>query len=235
MPLPDGTNAEKEDPSPPLGWTSKADLKDVVLYQMIASPPCAKLRLMMTYYGVPFEVKNHNGGPIKKGGSYKLVPVLVVSGRQVNDSYIIMKHLTPVLAGSFDQVWEDKITFKLQVAIELEAFTDTSDLIKFAKLAGFPGCLACCIAPCVKGLIAKKIREKHPDLPPSKEVGREFKAAMGNSKFFGGEKPGPVDISYFGTLAAFIEAKTAVVQHHLDSTGLREWWDRMNSQMPKIF
>ena len=32
MPLEDGTNAEKEDPEPPLGWTSKDDIKDCKVY-----------------------------------------------------------------------------------------------------------------------------------------------------------------------------------------------------------
>ena len=38
-----------------------------------------------------------------------------VNGRQVNDSYIILKNMIPALTGGFNEEWEDKIVNSLQV------------------------------------------------------------------------------------------------------------------------
>ena len=53
MPLDDGTNAEREDPQPPLGWTSAEDIKDCKVYGGALSPPCFKVLLILKHFGVP--------------------------------------------------------------------------------------------------------------------------------------------------------------------------------------
>jgi len=230
MPLPDGTNDEKEDVQPPLEWKSKDDIKDVTIHQMKVSPPCVKIRTYLRYYDVPLKEVNKK----KKGSSYQKVPVLIASGRQINDSAIIVKNLVPVLTGQpFDEKWEMEITFGLQPSIEAECFEDKASASAFLKFAGVPGCLACCLAGPVLGKIPKKIREKTPDLKPSVEIGVAFRTEIGEKKFMGGDQPSQADISYYGTLLAFMHAKCPKAQDHLKESGLQEWWDRMAAIMPK--
>ena len=94
MPLEDGTNAEKEDPVPALGWTSAADLKDVKVYGNPVSPPCFKIMLFLKFYKIPFEViKAEAGKGITEKSSYKKIPVMTASGRTVNDSSVIVKQI----------------------------------------------------------------------------------------------------------------------------------------------
>lgn len=230
MPFPDGTNDEKEDISPPLECKTKDDIRSVVLHGNHASPPCIKIKLYLIHYGVPFELSTK-----KAGGDYKKVPVLKINDRQVNDSFIILKNLVPILCDEeFAEEWQRKITFELQNSIEAESFGDTpGDMKRYAtKLAGIPGCIACCIAGPFGRKIAKKIRANNPNLRPSVEVGKEFVAAMESKQFFGGDKPGQIDMAYYGTLLGFKTAGCQAVENHLQDAGLSEWYGRMASAMP---
>mmetsp|Transcript_101826 Transcript_101826/g.328480 ORF Transcript_101826/g.328480 Transcript_101826/m.328480 type:complete len:244 (-) Transcript_101826:181-912(-) len=239
MPLADGTNDEKEDPQPALEWKSKDDLKDVVLYQALLSPPCAKIRCHLIHYGVAFTTKTVSmGKPIKPGASYKKVPVMTVGKRTVNDSYVIVKHMVPIASGQpLNEEWEQKITYKLQPSIELECFGNVGDLTKFACAMGFPKCIVCCIAPTMSKRLPVQFRKTYPDLPAAVDIGKEFHAAMGFNNFFGGEQPGPVDVSYYGTCLTFMYLKLECGHNHIEGAGLKDWWQRMEAVIPtdKIF
>eukprot|EP00959_Pyramimonas_sp_CCMP1952_P343093 7187403-Pyramimonas_sp.AAC.1 len=96
MPTPSGLNLEREDLKEPLPaqWT-KADLKDVTLYERYYSMPCVKVRAHLTYTLVPFKAKDGK----KLGSDYTKIPVLDVNGIQINDSAIIVKTLAPIIYG----------------------------------------------------------------------------------------------------------------------------------------
>lgn len=233
MPLEDGTNAEKEDVSPPLDWNSKSDVNNVVLHQAKASPPCVKIRQFLTYYQVPFTVVNGK----KKGSKYTKIPVMMASGRQINDSYIILKNLIPVLCGEpFNQEWQDKITYSLQLALEVEVMGNSSDMAKLmSKGFGVPNCCACCIAGPVGRMIGGKIRAAHPNLPPSVDIGKLFAKEISGKNFFSGnDTPGQVDIAYFGTLKAFQWAGCSGFDDHIQQSGLQQWWSQMDAVMPAV-
>jgi len=212
-----------------LNFASKEELKNVVLHQMHGSPPCVKIRLFLSYYGVPFTTTTK-----KAGGSYKKVPVLKINDRQINDSFIIFKNLVPILcAEEFSEEWQNKITYQLQLGIEAETMSDKGDMNKLAtKLFGAPRCIACCLAGPMGKKIANSIRAKNPGLPPSVEVGKQFHAAMADKKFFAGEQPGQVDLAYYGTLLAFEFCGTNSFKNHVEDAGLKDWWSRMASVMP---
>lgn len=232
MPLPDGTNAEREDVQPPLNWQTRDDIKDLVLHQQQGSPPCAKIRLLLEYYKIPYKTINGK----KKDSSYKKIPVLLASGRQVNDSYVIYKNLVPALCGeAFDEEWQEKITYKLQPGIEVEVLGNKSDAATVMnKLFGLPKCVACCAAGPLGRKIAGGIRTGYPDLRPSAEVGKEFAAKIGTNKFFGGEQPGQVDLAYYGTLCGFHWAGSTMTANHLQDAGLSDWWSRMKEVVPDV-
>jgi len=198
----------------------------------MGSPPCVKVRMLLTYHLVPFTTVKGK----KKGSAYQKVPVMLASGRQINDSYIIFKNLVPLLCDApFDEAWQNRITYQLQPSIEAEMMSCSSDMRMMAtKAFGMPGCVAFCAAPFLGPRMAKKIRKKHPDLPPSAEIGQEFSKIMGSNKFFDGNSPGQVDIAYYGTLYAFKWAGCKTAYAHLADSGLNEWWDRMEAVMPKV-
>ena len=241
--LHDGSNPEGVDPSPPLGWSTKADLTDVVVVSMPYSPPCAKVRYHLAYHGVPFRVVTPKAFRKGKGeGDYTKVPAIFVGGRQVNDSYIITKHLTPALYGSaVDEAWDARITYGLQLAIEVEAFEDRRDYGVLVTFGGFPAFVGRWFpwALPLAGFGAK-IRAKRAErdgaygpLRRAEEYAEEFRAALGSRAFFAAEAaPGAVDVSFFATLAHWRALPS--VRRLLDDSGLGEWWARMEALMPEV-
>lgn len=234
MPLPDGTNCELEDPSPPLGWTSREDITKkgrVVVYGFPPSPPTCKLRLYLERYGIPYKFKCG-----KAPGSYTKVPVLITCGRKVNDSYVILKHLIPAVTGvPFNEVWEKKITYEFQPGIDIEAFSDTADIVKFWRLMGIPTVVLGLLASRMSKFLVKHVRDGYPSARPSADVGKEFAAELGDKKFHNGLWPGQVDISYYGTLLPFVHTGTQAGLRHLEVTGLQAWYERMSAVMPRIW
>mmetsp|Transcript_12268 Transcript_12268/g.49426 ORF Transcript_12268/g.49426 Transcript_12268/m.49426 type:complete len:90 (-) Transcript_12268:225-494(-) len=80
---------------------------------------------------------------------------------------------------------------------------------------------------------AEMIRKKHPELKPSAEYGKEFLTAIEPGKpFWGGDAPGAADLSYYGTLTAFMKADLAPAKAHLEAAGLNEWYARMTAAVP---
>lgn len=238
MPLKDGTNDEREDPTPPLVWSSLHDLGKVVLHENTYSPPCVKVRMFLSYFKVPFERKNHIPGfSVKRGGSYTKIPVLSAGDRTVNDSYVILKFLIPLLTGApVDEAWETKLTYSLQPALIIEA-TDLETTLpaNFLAEAGIPSFVVRCIKRPMAKIVNKGVRKNNPGVPSSVEVGKEFKNTMCDKPFFGGEKPSHVDISYYATVLVFVQIGIENARVHLEDAGLVGWWRRMTPLMPSVF
>ncbi|KAL1500001.1 hypothetical protein AB1Y20_012678 [Prymnesium parvum] len=239
--LADGTNPEGVDPSPPLNWKSKDDLKDVVLVSPEYSPPSTKIRYHLAYHNVPYKLmpaKEFKRGK-SKDTHYMKVPVIFVAGRQVNDSFVILKNLAPVLYGRFEEAWECKITYGLYVAMSVECFEDPNNYATIVRLAGFPswiGSVFKCAIPLKKA--AKRIREKRSKLDEKygplrtlKDYIEEFRAAVGSRPFVGGETPNQVDVSFYATVALWTPVPT--VNRLLEGGDLTAWLARMKEAMPK--
>ena len=215
-----------------MGWKSVGDIKDATVYGMRASPPCCKVTALLKYYKIPFNfVETSPGKPITKGGSYKKIPVLRASGRQVNDSYVICKSILSVV-GKFDAEVEEMITFCIQPALEMEAFKEPEDFRKYAVAAGFgvvhyvPGFILGLLSP------ANMIKKKYPDLKPLVDYGKEFQSKMNGRPFVGGAEPSGHDISLYGTLYFFKKAKCTKADDFLKNSDLQSWYDRVNAKMP---
>ena len=238
MPLEDGTNAEKEDPEPPLGWTSKDDIKDCKVYGQSLSPPCFKIMLFLKHYDIPFELVSADAGKgITKESSYKKIPVMTASGRTINDSSVIVHQLLAACGGdAFDKEQQEEITFGLQPAIEVDVLACAADFKKIALKAGFP--VWCVPEFVLGGLMGEKISEsikaKNPDMKPSLDYGKAFKAQFPDTTFHGGDDPDQVDISYYGTVAPFHVGEGCVVEAHLADAGLAAWYEEMLGIMPIV-
>jgi hypothetical protein len=239
--LPDGTNPEGVDPSPPLEWVSKADLVDVVVHGPAFSVVTTKLRCYLTYAKIPFEHQQHlkdKPQGFKPGTDYKKVPVIDVKGRQVNDSAIILKYIMPVLGLDFHQEWEDRIVLELDTSFKLHC--SSTDWAKLAvKTVGAPWFLSWVVGAFLKNL---EIGQGKNNIANSglghKEIqeldfAKDFKTAMKGNKFFeSNEAPGHVDLSFYGFLAGFLYADCKIATDLVEQADLGSWVDAMKELVP---
>jgi len=247
--LPDGTNPEGVDPVPPLNWTSKSDLKDVVIYGNLMSPPVAKIRHHLGFAGVEYKcvARKPNSQP---KGSYQKIPSMEVNGRVVNDSYVIVKHLLPALYPDSDAKdlasgWEAKITYGLQLAMEAEVTEDSDMLGPLLQHFGMPsflaffGCFPCVPIGGPGRKIPQSIRDKraakddtYGPLKTMQEYLAEFESHITDLSFFQGAAAATaVDISVFATVYSFYTLP--IVKKAIADANLSEWWGRMENIMPE--
>lgn len=233
--FPDGSNPEGVDPVPLLDWKSKADLTNVVVYGAGTSPPTCKIRAYLKYAGIPFEYTNVFSKPDSK--YYTMHPVMDASGRQVNDSYVIVKNLASMVTGAYDDEWEERIVFQFQLSIEADCMENPVDykiwlptiLPKLSRVIG------CILVPMLRRAVTGNCARKLAKAPAKKvditAFAKEFAGKM-KGDFFAGAKPGQVDISFYGTLAAFVAPKVPMAQALIKDAGLEAWWARMEALIP---
>merc|ERR1711879_852930 len=95
-------------------------------------------------------------------------------------------------------------------------------------VGGFTGgCLVPILSVCIPffgpGMIQKGFREKQgKDLESSTVYGKQIRALLKDEKFFGGQEPGPVDLSLYGAIAVFVEARTKAGLDCLQNCDLRD-------------
>mmetsp|Transcript_15515 Transcript_15515/g.36299 ORF Transcript_15515/g.36299 Transcript_15515/m.36299 type:complete len:264 (+) Transcript_15515:56-847(+) len=234
-------NQESEDLQVPLNkdWTIsvlKSGSLNIKLYGARPSPPCVKIRTLLKFYDVPFT--NVDGK--KPDSPYKKVPVLDIGDRQVNDSYIIVKNLAPILAGSpltpKQEELERMFTFELSTALAKQSL-NTSDLCKCGRfLGGGIGCFvstcACCISTCAKGPGADgkgSGPEPKPELKSLQYYREKLEQELGGMSFFGGSSPSITDVSLFGGLCIYAEAGASAIEKVLGdvSSPLYAWHESM--------
>lgn len=237
--LEDGTNEEGEDLAEPLDF-SREEIEYVLLYQQELSPPCSKIRAFLNYYGVEYKVENGK----HPTSNYKQIPVLEINGRQINDSHVIMQNLAPLLSGmplTPEEVrWEKQITFGFQPALEVEFCRDGNDIFKFSGILGkrFSAGQLRFLIDLVVGPLSFivywvfKLRYPDYDVVPTSTYGVKFRRALGSKPFFHGEKPGFVDLSLYGTYAAWNEKGCRTVQKFLIASDLEDWHARMVEAVP---
>eukprot|EP00747_Dinoflagellata_sp_TGD_P184735 gnl/TRDRNA2_/TRDRNA2_40644_c0_seq1.p2 gnl/TRDRNA2_/TRDRNA2_40644_c0~~gnl/TRDRNA2_/TRDRNA2_40644_c0_seq1.p2 ORF type:complete len:247 (+),score=54.07 gnl/TRDRNA2_/TRDRNA2_40644_c0_seq1:92-832(+) len=233
------TNREGEDLAEPLPATwdlQKLREMPVTLYGMKISPPCCKIRFLLTYYKVPFA---HVQGQ-KPGTDYKKIPVLDIADRQINDSFIMVKSLAPILQGrplrEEELDLEKQVAFGLMVALEREAAGSISDMWGCGGLmGGGSGCVLRAAAPCIVCCVSRSIGKDRP-LLSLREYADLLRMHLGASSFFGGGEPSIVDVSLFGTLLAFVRAGNSCVERLFGPSDdkLRAWHTRMQKRCEDI-
>jgi len=231
---PNRTNREREDLLVPLPDWSIADLKDVVLHDAPISPPCCKIRAILRYYKINF--KRISGK--KKGSDYPGIPVLMVNGRQINDSYIIVKTLAPILTGKpmtqQELELDDVITYGLMPALEAAVVDTGADLRKCAPQAGYFCCCLCAFSLCfpICGC-SKRIKKDYPDLRDVEHYADELHTRLGSNQYFGGASIGLNDVAIYGLVAPFAKAGTEAWQRVLRRhESLLHWHERMLAALP---
>jgi len=223
-------------PVPLPSWTLN-DLKSVQLYEGRISPPCVKVRAILKFFKVAFESKE--GKP--PNTVYKGIPILVVNGRQINDSYIIIKTLAPILIGramtNEELEFEKMLTFCLMPALESAVAASCNDLCKCACFAGGGFCcllsvLSCCIPCCGPARIATD----YPNLKSVDNYVSIIVTTLGSTDYLFGDSIGISDVALYGLLCGFKLAGTEVCENmfHKNPT-LQKWYDRVAPQVPHLF
>lgn len=235
-PRKNSSNKEKEDLKEELPAWTNADLTDVVLYQGKMSPPCCKIRAVLNYYRVPYRIVEGK----MPDSDYKKIPVLLVNDHQINDSFIMVKSLAPVLGAEKLSpellAVENMNTYHLMVALEAEVADSVSDLcLCSCFMGGFLGCGLCLVAPCIPVLgISDGIRKKTENLFSIEQCAQRILNTMNGQTFIHGSKPGIVDVSLYGMLEPFVQTKVSVANKLL-SLGLTPWHNRMAQLVPSIW
>jgi len=240
--LMEGQNREKEEIELPETWT-QADLKEVKLYGMYMSPPCVKVRTVLDFYKVPYT--NIDGS--KPDSKYKKIPVLDIGNVQINDSFVMVNALAPVLQGvpytPEEKKLEEVTTFGLMLAMEAEVVAETCGGglrgcgWHIATRMGCKGCciccaffsLGCCITCCKSnsfksGFSSKCLKMTGEELRTALEYSEYYAGILGDSPFFHGAEIGLIDVSLFGVVVFFVEAENEAGTDFLSNPKIRQWF-----------
>ena len=159
------SNAEREVIALPDSWKSISDLGEVTLYQEKISPPCCKLRMIFKWYKIPFKTITGK----KPDSDYQKIPVVVVNGIQINDSYVVVRSLAPILDSSaltpeLIEV-EEMTTFGLMIALELDVASSCIELQRCSSLLdGVLSVVLWSLACCLCCFAGSAIKSKNPGL-----------------------------------------------------------------------
>jgi len=246
------TNREGEDLAPDelaklhaIGDLKKAN---ITLVEFNESPPCWKVRAMLHYYELPYTSVHAYPGSKVEGldDAYHKIPKLTVNGVQINDSAVVIRTLAPLVAGeemtAVQIELEKRNNIKgLMGALEAEtagSFTAmvnatrvvTADWNSYSYMALKP------VVPYMLGALSPLLRLALSRAPHGKdggslEHGRLFRQALGDAKFFHGERVGPLDLSLYGTLACFAWLKSPPCLRVLAECDLQAWFDRVDEQV----
>jgi len=234
------SNREGEMPSFAIPWTSVDDLNaaGVVLHSGHVSPPSCKIRVLLNYYKVKYTIIQGK----KNDSEYKKVPVICIGDKQINDSFIIIRVLSPILQGqemTEEEVGIEKMTTsELMLAMEADVMDNCVELCKCGKQLGCcPGSLLMMLAPCICCCASKKIRAAHPNLQSVQSYASKYNNILKTkgTPFFHGQEAGVVDIALFGLFEPFRNAGNEIFDVVMMQTELFQWHKRLAASVPSIF
>ena len=246
------TNREGEDLAEPLPKDLDLKKEKIKLYGFDFSPPCMKVRVLLNYYGIPYEWIQAMPGQKKDDldDSYKKVPKLVIGERQINDSAVIFRTLAPFLTGS--PMTQSEILLEKDNnirgflgALEKETASSYYGIVCasssfMASWSTTTGKLARPVLPYVLGLVAPlpwalfKFVAPHGRDGTSMEFGKRYQAALGDKKYFSGEAIGPLDLSLYGTFKCFGYFNSPPAAAVLKECGLKEWYERCDAAVNAV-
>lgn len=195
------------------------------LYQYAVCPFCCKVKALLSYKNIPYqtvEVHPLNKKEIKFSKKYKKVPIWVdTSGKQINDSTPIMRHIDANYDGRsvFETdprakeeedawlKWADEILVRAlppliyrNVPDAIKAFDYITKEGKFSwiqqRTIKYSGAL-------VMTLVAKKTAKSQGITNPRVHLENclnDWAKALGKKDYFGGNKPNGADLAVYGTL-----------------------------------
>ncbi len=231
-------NKEFEMPSWPLPstWTDASAVSSagVVLYGSPLSPPTNKIMTILDFH----QIKYTMNPKVPKESPYKKMPILVIGGKQINDSFIIARVLASILDKApyteSELQGETMSTRGLMLALEAEVAGSGEEMRKCGRAAGgcigcVLSCLSCCVPICG---FSKKIKGAFPgesDISV-REYSEKFAGILGTNQYFHGQEIGVSDLSLFGVLRAFAKADNAALQVFMSNEIVGNWYGRVKEQ-----
>ena len=204
---------EKQDLETPLPNWTKDDLKEVVLHNSYMSPPCVKVRCILQHNGIKFQVIDGK----KKDSEYKKIPVLLLNGVQINDSFIMVKNLAPILYGKAlteeEIKFEEEMSYGLMIAMESQMMEDGGQFSNFlGKIKPAVKCcvmVCCCNLVCCRGNMSKKMLAKNglQDNSIDKYIAT-IEERLNKTAFLQGDEVGILDLSLYGVTYPFAKKPT---------------------------
>eukprot|EP01063_Lacrimia_lanifica_P039739 TRINITY_DN879_c1_g3_i1.p2 TRINITY_DN879_c1_g3~~TRINITY_DN879_c1_g3_i1.p2 ORF type:complete len:267 (+),score=128.37 TRINITY_DN879_c1_g3_i1:67-867(+) len=202
---------------------AKGRKDEVTVYQFPPSPPCAKVLAYLDYHGLKYSavpVNYFTKEEIFFSKDYKLLPLALIKGEQVNDSAQIIK----ALAGrSYDAA--AMATIDEQVIPALQAVFGDNKSKVLQHQPAYDQAVIMAASP----FTAQAYKQKHGDrmdaalLLPSLETA--FKQ-IGKSYY-----PTPSEIALYGVLSNYSDVD--VVQDALHQCGRGEWFKKLAADCAK--
>uniref|UniRef100_A0A7S0NE46 GST N-terminal domain-containing protein n=1 Tax=Hanusia phi TaxID=3032 RepID=A0A7S0NE46_9CRYP len=234
-------NNEGQDLPQPLPITRKDQINHVKLYEIQASPPCVMVRALLAYGDIKYEsvMVNMMSKKELKWSTYRKIPILVINGMQINDSYIIYKELCSIVFGRTLSETEAQqihdITYGMLLAFQSEFFGSPVVRKKFVRLS-FAGncCFACLFHPCIRmyvGRAPNRIHAAHPELQSFDFYGKRFRSEF-RGTYHCGVEPGPVDIMVWALteLGKHMDLGPGI-DRWIAACDLTEWYQAINGLM----
>ena len=228
---------EKQEVTLPDSIKTKDDIKLVEYWGVSMSPPSSKIRTILKYHNIPYTKTEGK----KKGDPYQKMPVLRVNGTQINDSFIMVKALAPVLHGAplteEEVKFEEAMCYGLMLVLELHQFREAKNMTAQLRKQ-VPGCVACCLHICTCSVICmrKNLYNKTKRLYKTEESDMQkyigmIEERLNKHTYLQGEEIGMLDVSLYGTTSSFARdpMMPAFQTEFLDkSQVIAKWWMKMN-------
>lgn len=219
------------------------------LYQYAACPFCSKVASVLRYKGVDYEtVEVHplNKKEIAFSTGYRAVPIYIDStGRQVNDSTPIMRHIDAefpepsVFKGDPEKedkwlAWSEDFVQGLPTAVygDLASSLKSFDYItKVGKFSWFQQRMVKYSGALVMTMVAKKIKKRRNIDDPAaflRAKTAEWTQGLGGRDYMGGNEPNGADLAVFGI--ARIVAPLSAGKIFRENAAFWNWLERMASK-----
>jgi len=220
--------------------------KDLVLYQYEACPFCNKVKAFLDYHDLPYKIVEVNplGKKEIKWSDYKKVPILMVDGKQLNDSSAIIDKLDSQIHPNKGRLptnaeeeekwrrWVDEHLVHIlspniyrSASEALESFDYITTHGNFSTLERLTGKY---VGAAAMYFVSKKLKKKHnitDERASLYEAANAWVEALNNRLFMGGSKPNLADLAVFGVLRPIRYLQSG--RDMVANTNIGAWYSRM--------
>ncbi len=210
----------------------------ITLYGPYFSHALTKIRCILTYTNTPFihQPSQTSNGLFTRNSSWWEQPIVAMAGQTTDQLDYVISKLLLTLDLPENREWEHRVARELDMALRIHCSAiDWYRLARKTFVIRSPIGLAECIFFRRRQVHGTKRRAERMGLSASNTnlayIARKFKLAM-TGVFFHGDRPGHVDLSFYGTIAGFLYANCDIGRFILGSAALDQWYSSMRAELP---